>query len=167
MMPSQSAPRCNAISRFPLPGWALGALAVALLACDGGLPSPKTPLEVETHTQALAVQSAPEAVEKKAEARAETIRRVDALKRRLAELPGDEDNAERKAVMRELRAALDTEHSQVPGAGGAVPGAQGRAAPSIAPERYQRLRSKMANFDMSKPADVAAWAELKRKELGQ
>lgn len=76
------------------------------------------------------------------------------------------DKAGIAALTRRLD-SLQAKALEVPGAGGPLPEARGTPSPVIERRKYENLRAKMSAYDMSNPRDVAAWAELKRKELGQ
>ena len=144
------------------------------IACDNAeVPYlAKQPTQhLEAHTQALVVSpgSASQLAQQAEADRAAIRSNIDALKASLAST-ANTDTAARSAIVTQLKAAHDKYVTSVPGAGGALLGATGSPMPSvtpISPARYQALLAKMRAYDMSKPNDVAAWADLKRKELGQ
>jgi hypothetical protein len=152
----------------------LGVAAIVsmlLAACDGQertqSDSPAPVAEVQQ--QAVTVQpqelSASSAADKAASERKLTGDNYGALKKRIADLNGDQQGA-----LNDLHRQLEGLREKAlvhPGEGGAVPGATGTAVSKIDPALYAKLNAKMKDFDMNNPAHVAAWGDLKKKELGR
>jgi hypothetical protein len=156
-------------SRFLPAALRLGvALGLALTtACNGAadddarMRSPST----ESHTAALKADESetPEAAAERRRVTREARRaRIGELKAQIA--AADERTAAGllatyEAEMKE--SILETEGLSVPS-----------RAPAPAPKQVsevqrQRLLTKMKQFDMRKPADMAAWARIKHEELGR
>jgi hypothetical protein len=91
---------------------------------------------------------------------------VTSLKARLALTPAS-DWATQASMGAQIASEEAILAAAMPGVVGVPPGAIAR--PSADPQSVARARllAKLSAYDMTKPEDVAAWAALKHKELGQ
>jgi orotidine-5'-phosphate decarboxylase len=138
-------------------------LMLCLSACD------RAGQGNDVSVQTAALTTAAPSVSGEAKARQDQSQR-DSLRKNIETLKaqvraGGMDAATEANAIAQIRAARDTFASMVPGAGGVPAAAQGSAAPAFQAAKYDHLRTLMSGYDMKKPADVAAWAALKRKEL--
>jgi hypothetical protein len=142
---------------------ALRGLGLAL-ALSGGCDNPHGITPLEQKASALGATETPEAAAERRRTQREARRaRLDALKGEIAAAPDEPTRAN-------LHATYDAEWKESIGEteGVSLPTPAAPLAPKEMSEaQRQRLLKKMKDFDMSKPADMAAWARIKHQELGR
>jgi hypothetical protein len=92
--------------------------------------------------------------------------RIESLKKQLAVTAASDRNTQ-SSLIAQVASEQAAYAAAMPGVVGIPPGAV--AAPSPDPQAAARARllAKISGYDMTKPEDVAAWARLKKQELGQ
>lgn len=92
--------------------------------------------------------------------------RIESLKKQLAVTSASDRNTQ-SSLIAQVVSEEAAYAAAIPGVIGIPPGAVASPPPDPQLAARARLLAKLSAYDMTKPEDVAAWARLKKQELGQ
>jgi hypothetical protein len=138
--------------------------SVALVACDG-TAGKNEPISERSSPLVAPLSGAPEqAAANRLSANEARRKRIDDAKGQVLGLP---DSPARQAKLDQIKADVDEEVKATEGISTPVSTRRDPQPAGATATQRQALLTKMAGFDLKDPAQQAAWAQIKRKELGR
>lgn len=146
-------------------GVLLISLTLAAVGCDSSTSVSSVATAPDTSALAASVDETPSQAARRDNGEREALRAAtDQIKKQLADTDPNDDGTRQRLLSR-LLASQKEYWRRLPGV--VAPVVTVRNAPASNASKRELLRLKMSDYDMKNPSRVAAWADLKRKELGQ